>query len=101
MTMAIRTWYYNFLTQSQGRYNADGEWVRGPAVNSAPLKAFPDDFHVFIVTNTQLDPFKLWIEKENLNIHYEDPEPSFNWRYPNDPAKLWLFVLTCKKDDHA
>ncbi len=92
----IRSWYYNYLFKSHGRYDANGNWIVEKPTGFVPLKQFPDDFHVFIVTNDQRAIFLERVKEANLHIHYQDLEPSFNSRYPNDPPKLWLFVLTVK-----
>jgi len=87
--MTIRCWYFDYLCQRQW----NGDKYHGPQ-GSKPLKKFPNDFHVFIATNSQKDELEEWVKDENLNIHYKSEKAAHNYRYPTDGPKLWLYVLT-------
>lgn len=58
------------------------------------------DYHLFIVTNTQLKKFKELMAEDGLDKYfvYQSPKPAHNHRYPSYEPKLHCFILKLPED---
>ena len=86
--MTIRVWYWQNLRVSAWDYEKD---VRIPAKNSTLM--VKEDFNVFIITIDYISAFERWLQAEGLKIHWKQPQPAFNYRYPTSEARLVTYVV--------
>lgn len=86
--MTIRNWYFNGLRTI--RWNDEGT-QHLPPINSSLM--VPGDFNVFIITTSQETIFEEWCVQERLKIHWKQPQPAYNYNYPDQPPRLLTYIV--------
>jgi len=93
--MAIRAWFYEGLYSSTWDSELD---TYVPAPKLAALFAFPDDYHLFILTKYQATQFEEQVAQyPTLKIHYKQDKASVSYRYPTEGPKLLTYILKVVK----
>jgi hypothetical protein len=75
--MTIKVWYWAALQSSSWN---DKKEVRVEAKHASLI--VPGDFNVFIITTGSLNSFEEWCKQHSLKIHWKQPQPAYNYRYP-------------------
>lgn len=86
--MTIRSWYFNGLRAI--RWDEMGDKQLPPIDSSLMV---PGDFNVFIIVTGSQTFFEDWCTKERLKIHWKQPQPAYNYNYPDLPARLLTYIV--------